>query len=100
MRELAARFVNSPSWESFVEDYRGRSYLSTELDELDHPAASLLREWRDQGVPAATSFAPWTANQKDHCIHQGCHTSTNKHSNFICKEMAEFIDSRYWDILP
>ena len=83
VRELADRFVASPSWESFVEEFRGRSYLSPDLDELDHPAAALLREWRDHGVPVETSTKPWSLPQKDHCVQRGCHPSATKHSDFI-----------------
>ena len=39
VRELCTAFDKAGSWESFVKDFRGPSYLSDELDDIDHPAA-------------------------------------------------------------
>ena len=77
VRQLCEQFTSAESWESFVSTFRGPSYLSTELDDLDHPAAALLRQWRDEGVPANSRSEPWTAEQKDECINHGCHYSAN-----------------------
>ena len=100
VNELTAAFANSPSWETFVHEFRGRSYLAPELDEVDHPAAELLRTWRDDGVPAETCSPPWTFEQKDHCIQRGCHKSATEHASFLRDEMAEFIESKFWAVLP
>ena len=88
------------SWESFVNAFRGESYLSPELDNLEHPAANLLREWRDHGVPAQTSSPPWSEDTKDSYVERGCHRSANEHAEFLRDEMSEFIDSRFWVVLP
>jgi hypothetical protein len=45
--QLITKFELSSSWEKFIKDIRGRSYLATELDNIEHPAAELLRQWRD-----------------------------------------------------
>jgi hypothetical protein len=90
----------SSTWEEFVEEFRGRSYLATELDHVEHPAAELLRQWRDEGVPAMTSSPPWTNEQKDQCIHRGCHQSAKDHADFLREEMAEFIENKFWVVLP
>jgi hypothetical protein len=58
VNQLISHFELSSSWEEFVKDFRGRSYLATELDHVEHPAAELLRQWRDEGVPAMTTAAP------------------------------------------
>ena len=100
VRELASSFLSSPSWETFVDEFRGRSYLADELDHIDHPAADLLRQWRDEGVPALSDSEPWTLEQKDYCIHRGCHKSANDHAEFLREEMAEFIESKHWMVLP
>ena len=57
------------SWEEFVGSFRGPSYLSPLVDELDHPAASPLSKWRDEGVPVQTAVESWTAEQKDEGMH-------------------------------
>ena len=83
VRQLCESLHESPSWESFVNEFRGPSYLSPELDNIDHPAAKLLRQWRDHGVPAKCDSPPWTEAQKDRCIQQGCHYSASEHADFI-----------------
>ena len=57
------------SWEEFVGSFRGSSYLSPLVDELDHPAASLLSKWHNEGVPVQTTVESWTAEQKDEGMH-------------------------------
>ena len=90
---LANDLEAAGSWSSFVHSFRGRSYLSEELDHLSHPAAILLREWRDQGVPVKTSAEPWSFDNKDSCVERGCHRSATEHTNFLHEEMSEFIDN-------
>ena len=48
VRQLCESLHESPSWESFVNEFRGPSYLSPDLDNIDHPAAPLLRQWRSR----------------------------------------------------
>ena len=100
VRQLSAAYETAPSWESFVTEFRGRSYLAPMLEQLDHPAAELLCRWRNDGVPAETDSSPWTDDQKDLCIQRGCHLSAKEHSSFLRDEMAEFIESRFWVVLP
>ena len=98
--QLISKFHSSSSWEAFVNEFRGRSYLATELDNIEHPAAELLQKWRDEGVPALSDSPPWTKEQKDHCIQRGCHQSAKEHAEFLREEMAEFIESKFWVVLP
>ena len=100
VRELCTAYAEAPSWETFVRDFRGRSYLSPDLDEANHPAIPLLRRWRDSGVPAQTDSAPWSDDQKDECIRRGCHHSANQHAAFLREEMAEFIENKFWVVFP
>ncbi len=98
--DLARQLTSCPSWEVFVERFRGRSYLADELDQLDHPAAPLLRQWRDHGVPALSSSPPWPSHVKDSYVARGCHRSAAENSDFLREEMSEFIDNRFWVVLP
>ena len=98
--ELCKAYLKASSWSSFVNEFRGPSYLSSSLDGCDHPAAALLRLWRDWGVPAETTSKPWTDQQKDECIRRGCHRSATEHSEFLREEMADFIENRFWMVLP
>ena len=88
------------SWEDFVHKYRGESYLSPKLHEVDHPAAALLTQWRDEGVPAESTSEPWSLQQKDECVQRGCHISAKLHSDFIREEMVGFIEDGFWTVLP
>ena len=98
--DLCRRFQHSPSWESFASEFRGPSYLAQNLDQLDHPAADLLRLWRDDGIPVHTSSPPWTTEMKDACIQRGCHHSATQHAAFLRNEMADMIENQFWMVLP
>jgi hypothetical protein len=100
VRQLAESFSAAVSWGLFVDTSSGRSYLSSDLDSVDHLAANLLREWRDDGVPALTSSPPWPEDLKDSFIESGCHRSATEHATFLREEMAEFIESCFWTVLP
>ena len=100
VRDLTCAFLKAGSWEDFVNEFRGPSYLSPDLEEITHAASELLRYWRDEGVPAETTQPPWTDDQKDHSIRRGCHPSANEHSTFLREEMAELIESKFWAVLP
>jgi hypothetical protein len=97
---LARELLCSKSWEDFILTFQGRSYLADDLDGLDHPAAGLLRHWRDHGVPAQTSAEPWSDSTKDSYIERGCHQSATEQSAFLREEMSEFIENRFWAVLP
>ena len=98
--ELTSAFSNAESWEALATSFRGCSCLSDKIDDLDHPAKDLLRRWREEGIPVLSSSAPWTAEQKDAAVARGCHPSASEHSDFIREEMAEFIDNKFWAVLP
>ena len=98
--ELCSKYEQAESWESFVDEFRGPSYLSSEIDDLPHPAAPLLRQWRDEGIPARSSGPRWTVEQRDDCVQRGCHKSANEHRDFIREEMAGFIGDRFLMVLP
>ncbi len=88
------------SWEEFINEFRGPSYLAQDLDHVEHPSGELLPHWRDQGVPAETTSPPWTVEQRDSCVARGCHRSANQHSEFLREEMATFMENRFWMVLP
>jgi hypothetical protein len=37
---------------------------------------------------------------KDTLIERGCHRSADKHADFLREEMAEFMERRFWTVLP
>ena len=44
VRELTLDLAAADSWEEFVSEFRGPSYLSPELEQVDHPAVPVLLE--------------------------------------------------------
>ena len=83
-----------------MNEFRGQSYLAADLDLIDHPAANLLNDWREHGVPVRTTSEPWTAEELDALVERGCHRSATEHSDFLRKEMSEFIENKFWTVLP
>ena len=47
-----------------------------------------------------TSTPPWTLDQKDAAVRQGCHRSPNDHADFIREQLADFIDNQFFAVLP
>jgi len=80
---LTDKFHAVPSWEAFVRDIQGSSYLSSRLDNLQHPAADLLKQMQDEGVPVPMETSSWTPKHKDDCVAYGCHKSAEMHKEFI-----------------
>jgi len=97
---LTDKFHAAPSWEAFVRDIQGSSYLSSRLDNLQHPAADLLKQMRDEGVPVPMDTSSWTPKHKDDCVAYGCHKSAEMHKEFIREEMADFIKKGFQVVLP
>jgi len=83
-----------------VRDIQGSSYLSSQLDNLQHPAADLLKQMRDEGVPVPMDTSSWTPKHKDDCVAYGCHKSAGMHKEFIREAMADFIEKGFWVVLP
>jgi len=52
------------------------------------------------GAPVHTSNKPWTLDRKDECFERGCHQSAVEHSKFLRDKLANFIDNKFWMVLP
>ena len=96
---LVSLFKAEQDWESLVRAYRGRSYLSPTVGEIDHPAAPLLHQWMSDGVPVHTADQPWPSALKEERFNRGCHQSANEHREFLRDELATFMDNRFWMVL-
>ena len=99
MRELMHDLAAADSWGGFVSEFRGPSYLSPELEQVDHPVVPVLLEWGDHGVPALTSSDLWSLETLDSFVDRGCHRSAEDHAEFLRQEMTEFVENRFWTIL-
>jgi hypothetical protein len=83
-----------------VTEHRGESYLSQDLDSIDHSARDYLQRLREQGVRVPLDDPPWSSNIIDACALRGPHPSANLFKEFLRDEMADFIEAGFWVVLP
>ena len=74
--------------------------MSSTIHDIDHPAASILAEFRDQGVPVVVTDAPWSQEKLAECLARGAHQSAKTHKVFVREEMGEYIQDGHWLVLP
>jgi hypothetical protein len=98
--ELSAKLTSAPSWKQFVTEHRGQSYLSQDLDSIDHSARAYLQRLREQGVRVPLDDPPWSTDAIDACALHGPHPSANLFKEFLRDEMADFIEAGFWVVLP
>lgn len=97
---LVEQYRAAPSWEAFVKQVQGPSYLAESIETLKHPAAGLLKEIRDNGVSVPLDTTPWTPAYRDKCVAYGAHQSATLHKEFLREEMADCIEKGFWVVLP
>jgi hypothetical protein len=90
----------SPSWDSFVQAYRGPSLLSAAVRHVPHPAAPLLHNIRSEGVPVTMSGDKWSPAKIRDMARRGPHKSAKDHAAFVREEMASFAEQGFWVVLP
>jgi hypothetical protein len=90
----------SPSWDSFVQAYRGPSLLSSAVRYLPHPASSFLTNVRSEGVPVTMSGEEWSPEKIEEMARRGPHKSAKDHATFVREEMASFAEQGFWVVLP
>ena len=83
-----------------MSDHQGTPYLAPGLDNIPHSARRLLQDLRDHGVAVPMDDPPWTEEAIDLCAQRGPHPSANLHQDFLCNEMADFINAGFWVVLP
>jgi hypothetical protein len=98
--KLSQDLQSCATWEEFVQHVRGRSYLADTIDDIDHPAKSLLQHYRNRGVPVKVRSDKWTPAKIQECLNRGAHPSAILHKEFLRDEMADFCESGFWVVLP
>ena len=88
------------SWESFVHDVQGPSYLASTIQDIPHSAATYLQQLHNKGAKVTMDDPPWDAGCIAACAKRGPHPSATFHHEFLCEEYADFIDARFWVVLP
>ena len=93
-------FQQSKSFEEFISQVRGPSDLHKEVHLLDHPAADLLRNYRDCGVGFKTGAPGWDQDRVRQAIERGAHRSATENLAFVRQEFVDYVKKRYWIVLP
>ena len=89
------------SWDKFVNQVRGPSYLANNLEHIPHWASTYLQTLKDQGTEVNMDDPPWTSECLASCTKWGPHPSTtNLHHDFFQDEYANFIQASFWVVLP
>ena len=76
---LSTKLACSSSWREFVNNVRGKSYLSTSIDDIPHTARTYLQRLRDHGVRVQLDDPPWTTEQFSINTARGAHPSAVIH---------------------
>lgn len=97
---LSTALLHSPSWSSFVEQMHGPPHLKPDLQDIPHPAGAYLAHLREHGVPVIMCTEPLSPEQLKEQLDRGCHKSAQNHADFVRDEMADFVESGYWLVLP
>ena len=98
--ETRQLFCCANSFEDFISQVRGPSDLHEQVHLLDHPAAELLGLYRDRGVDFRTGAQDWDQDHVSRVIERGAHRSATEHLAFVRQEFVDFIQKRYWIVLP
>ena len=88
------------SWEDFINQVRGPSYLADDIHNIPHQARAYLQALCDNGAKVNMDNPPWTAECIKSCIEQGPHPSANLHHEFLHDAYADFIKAGFWVVLP
>jgi hypothetical protein len=96
---LSKKLACVSSWREFVNDVRGKSYLSTSIDDIPHTAGTYLQQLRNHGIRVRLDDPPW--NTEKFSINAACraHPSVVVHRHFLWAEFADFIDAGFWVVL-
>jgi len=71
----------------------------TEMEDVHHPSARILKYYRYQGVPAKNSCTAWTDKEVDSAMKRGAHKSTAQHAEFLVGEFYNMIKLNQWVLL-
>jgi hypothetical protein len=94
-------YEGATSWEDFIGAQRAPlPDLSDNVGNLDHPASSLLRHLRAHGAPIPTTTTDWSDAMRDRAVLRGSHQSAMEDYEFVRTEFVDFLNKRFWTILP
>ena len=82
--KLSNHLCDAVSWEEFVNQVRGPSYLADDIQDIPHQACTYLQALRDNGAEVNMDDPPWAAECITSCAKRGPHPSANLHCDFLC----------------
>ena len=94
-----AALLEKLGWDEFVKHRRPRSDFSS-LDNVDHTARRILKEYKHKGVPVRFATEAWTLERVNEAIARGAHPSCDQAVEFLCEEFVDMIDKRQFIVLP
>jgi hypothetical protein len=94
------KLARASSWREFVNEVRGKSYLSANIGDIPHSARTYLQQLRDQGIQVRLDDPPWDPEKIIHNAQRGAHPSATVHRHFLRGEFADFIEAGFWVVLP
>jgi hypothetical protein len=93
-------FNQSSSWEEFVSKSRHTCDIAPGVQHIDHPAATILHQYKKRGVPVIMNTAQWPAAKIDSTIKRRPHKSALKELLFLRQEFAAMMRKGQWTVLP
>ena len=86
-------------WTKFVQMKRSEDDFG-ELNNLQHHARRLLRQYKHRGAPVVVKSKPWTSLTLAEAVERGPHKSCVDHIDFLEEEFVDMLDKGQWVILP
>ena len=93
MIERDVKLVRELGWERFVKKRRQRGDL-TKMEQVNHPARSLLRRYESRGVPVVTHEGNWSKEKLWQAVTRGPHPSAKLHLEFLFTEFLQMINNK------
>ena len=73
----------------------GAPHIRDDVHTVLHPAANMMKLFRDHGATVETKTEPWERSKIEERLHRGSHSSVNEHVDFVRDEMADFAKKMF-----
>jgi hypothetical protein len=88
------------SLEQYLRSLQPHNDIHPLVQQIPHPAASLLHGLHTSGASAHLSDSPWSTQHKIDSITRGPHHSATEYSDFLRVEFTDMVHKGYWTVLP